>query len=193
MKKIIGLMGKMGSGKDTVSTYICDKYGYMTIGYGNITRLIAIEMGLEYNQDNLMYIVNKYIKNFGNDYFSKRMIVEIEESGYDKIVVNGIRHVSDASELIDTFKENVVLLHIDVDKESRYERMYERDRPGDTKTFDYFIFQDTEEAIKFNTIITFGMADIHIDNNSNKKGLFTKIDSIIQDIKFNRLELNRNK
>ena len=44
--KVIGLVGKIGSGKDTVSRML-KEYGFKEIGMGDMVREIARERGLE--------------------------------------------------------------------------------------------------------------------------------------------------
>jgi len=176
---IIGLMGKIGSGKDTVASYLCEKYGFVMIGYGDLARKIATKRCMEHNRANLMSIVSEHIDKFGTDYFSKLMVKEIREHTGNRIVINGVRQVSDATELIDGFQDDVLLIYIYTSENNRYIRMKERNRPGDPETFDEFTIQDDEERESFNTDKTFEMANITLENNDSEQSLFSEIDDII--------------
>ena len=51
--KIIGIMGLIGSGKDAVSQYLAEKYGYEVIGMGNIVRELSKGIGRTNGRDDL--------------------------------------------------------------------------------------------------------------------------------------------
>ncbi|GAI31839.1 unnamed protein product, partial [marine sediment metagenome] len=52
-KKIIGLLGQIGSGKGVVRDYLVDKYEYEEITMGDLVREETKKRGLELTRDNL--------------------------------------------------------------------------------------------------------------------------------------------
>src|SRR3989344_410724 len=97
-KRLWGVMGKMGSGKDAVTDYLQEQ-GWNEIGMGDIIREIAAERGVEPARDNLDRIQNEYAEKYGKGFLGKIVCDKIKESEYENVVVNGLRRPEDVLEL----------------------------------------------------------------------------------------------
>jgi dephospho-CoA kinase len=59
--KILGAIGRIGSGKDAVVDYPSDKYNLPTVSVGDMVREMAKEKGLSPTRENLEQIALKSI------------------------------------------------------------------------------------------------------------------------------------
>ncbi len=179
--KIIGLIGPIGSGKDTVSDYIADKYGYQVIVMGDIVREIATELGRGHTRDELQLTQKDVVSKYGIDYFAKRVVEKIRKNGWDKVIINGIRRPEDASVPKGEFKEDMVIVLVDAAPEIRFERMKKRNRVGDPKTIEEFLRQEENERIFFRWDETRRYVDgVIINNDSSFEELYKRIDDFLK-------------
>jgi len=176
---IIGLMGKIGSGKDTVAEYLVKKYGFVMVGFGDVTREIAKEKGIEPTRENLLEIQKEMVSKYGIDYFPKRIARMIKEKKLDRVVVNGIRRPTDALTLKEEFGEDFKLVLVETDPKIRYERMLKRGRVGDPKQYLDFQKQEEAEIKSFGLDKTFKMAEKIITNNTSLEDLYKQVDELI--------------
>ncbi len=183
---IIGLIGKIASGKDTVSKYIKEKHGFEEIVLGDIVREIAKERGLSLDRESLLNLQKELTRKYGEDYIIKLAVKRIKEKmkeGKKDFVVNGLRREMDVKVLKDSFKD-VVIVEVYCDDKIRFERIKNRGREGDPKTFSEFVKQDEEEERSFNiSKVIKKYADYRITNNSTLQELYEEVDKLISKLK----------
>ena len=176
-KRIWGVMGKMGAGKDVVTDYL-QELGWQEIGMGDIVREIACERGIEPARENLDKIQNEYTDKYGRGFLSKTVIERIEKSDYINIAVNGIRRPEDAEELEKAY-DDIFLLGVDADPKVRFDRMKSRGRIGDPKTYEEFLEMDANQEKIFRIDETFSKADYILHNNGTMEELKKKVDELL--------------
>ena len=71
---IIAAVGKNASGKDYFLEYISKEFGVPLLSMGDVARSLAEKEGLEKTRENLHYISQKYMGQYGNDFFPKQLI-----------------------------------------------------------------------------------------------------------------------
>jgi len=148
--EVIGLMGTIGAGKGTVAEYLEKNYGFKTITMGDLVREEADRRGIDYRTDEgrkeLQNLSEDMKNENGRDYWMIKTIEKIEEMGWDRAVIDGIREPSEA----DGYKEKLgvekKIILVDADAELRFKRMKEkRNRPGDPQTLEEFREQEKRE------------------------------------------------
>lgn len=178
MQIIIGLLGTIGAGKTTVSDYLVKK-GFERVVMGDLVREVAIKEGLELTRENLQAIQKKYRDNFGQEYFIKEAVDILKKSGKEKLLIDGVRTPTDATE---AKKAGAILVLIDAPKKIRFERLRARKREGDAQTFEQFLEQEKREweMLRFRKSLKY--VDYKIDNSRSIKELYKKIDSLLESL-----------
>jgi dephospho-CoA kinase len=124
--KIIGAVGQIGSGKDTVIRYIANRLLIPTISIGDIAREIARNEGLPATRENLQKITQKRYEQFGNVYFIEETIRKIKHANIDRILITGIRAPTDIAALRKNFHDNFLLICVTANKKTRFQRLAKR-------------------------------------------------------------------
>src|SRR3989338_8524530 len=178
--KIIGITGLIGSGKDAVSQYLAEKYGYEVIGMGDIVREISREIGRTNGRDDLQKTQKEIVEKYGWEYFAEHVVKKILKNKWNKVVINGIRRPQDAIVPKKHFGKNIVILLIDAPPKVRYERLKQRKREGDPETFEEFMRQEKNEIKLFNIEETLKYYDHKIENTGDVKKLYKTIDEFMK-------------
>jgi dephospho-CoA kinase len=179
--KILGAIGRIGSGKDAVVDYLSDKYNLPTVSVGDMVREMAKEKGLSPTRENLEQIALKSIQKHGKEFFMNRVIKRTRKKGWNRAGVTGIRTPDDVWYLKRKIGENFVLLHVLIeDPHKRYKRLTRRGRQGDPQSWDDFLEQDRREEETFYIKEAASMADCSIDNSGTLEDLHLQIDEIMQ-------------
>ena len=178
--KIIGVTGLIGSGKDAVSKYLAEKYGYETIGMGDIVREISRNIGRTNGRDDLQQTQKEIVEKYGWEYFAECVVKKILKNRWDKVVINGIRRPQDAIVPKRHFGKDMTILLIDAPPKIRYKRLKQRKRESDPETFEEFTRQEKNEIILFNIEETMKYYDHKIENTGDVKKLHKTIDEFMK-------------
>jgi len=177
--KVIGITGKIGSGKDSVSRYLVKEYGFKSISIGDLVRSEAKKKNVILTRINLSRISKKFTDKFGLDYWSECAVKKIKRMNGDKFVINGIRRFEDYEKISKSFNSFKFYM-VDVKPKTRFERMKKRSRPGDPKTYDQFKKQEQNEYMLYSNFRrTLKQIDGKIDNNKSLDSLYKNIKSIL--------------
>jgi len=182
--KVIGVVGLNGSGKDELVDYLHQRCGIPVLSAGEIARDIAAEEGVYPTRANLHDISQRYIAQYGEDYFMRRLIERIEERQWEAVGITGIRTSADVRTLKGHFGEDFFLVHVEVsDPQIRYERTKQRGEARDPQTYEEFLQQDKTEEEIFHISKAIQHADVTINNNGSLEALHRKIkESVVQEI-----------
>lgn len=165
---VIGIVGKIGSGKDELAKVLSRSCGVPALSVGDVAREAAYEQNIEPNRENLHRISRQLIDEHGRDYFIEQIIRKIETEGLKSITITGIRTPRDAERLRQRFGRDFLLIHVDVSDETlRYARLKKRKRLRDPETFSEFRIQEQEEELLFNLSETLDMADLTLRNDGS--------------------------
>jgi dephospho-CoA kinase len=184
---VVGTIGLMGSGKDTVIEYIANKCKMTTLGISDIVGNIAEKKGIESTRENLISVSLKFRLEFGSDYFP-REAVKIITSGDWKIVgISGLRSQIDVDVFRAAFHEEFKLIAIKVkNPKTRFERMLGRANAKDRITYEQFLIQDRIERTEFKIDEAMKQADFEINNDGSLTALYRTVDFLIPEL-FSRL------
>lgn len=157
---IIAAVGKNASGKDYFLDFISKEFGVPLLSIGDVARELAEAEGLEKTRENLHYISQKYMGQYGQDFFPKKLIEKIKAMDCENVLVSGIRPPSDVEKFKEAFGDDFFLVAIVVESDRlRYERTRARGSARDNVTFEQFLELDKHEEEIFHTSVTMGMAD----------------------------------
>lgn len=180
-KLIIGLVGPLASGKGVVKKYLEDKHKAVSYKFSDILRDVLNRLHLPTSRENLQNLSTNLRSVFGNDILAQVIARDAKKENQDLVVIDGVRRLADISPLIND--PDFVLVAIDADLKTRYERMILRnENPGDAaKTLTEFSKDCEQEADKF-IPETMAHANYHLDNNHDLAHLYEQIDNLLTKI-----------
>jgi dephospho-CoA kinase len=142
-KLVIAVAGMPGSGKSlVVNTAI--QNGYEVVVMGDEVREEAKRRNMPPTPENIGKIMLELRKTEGEAVIAKRCTPKIERSTKTKIAVDGIRSLSEVEEFKKRFK-NFTLIGIHSSPETRFKRLFNRQRSDDPKNWEIFHERDLRE------------------------------------------------
>lgn len=181
---IIGVIGRIGSGKGELSKYL-EQEGFYRLAFGDEVRKEAISQGIPDTRENLQKLGHELRKEQEDCIWAKRLAGQIKT--IHDYIIDGFRY-PDQIELFNERFENFYLIAVNALEELRYERLKNRGREGDPKTWEEFWIQDGRDWVGYlsnsgqNTRGCFYLVDEKIKNNSTLESLRDKINIAIGSI-----------
>jgi len=172
VRAVVGLMGRIGSGKGTVADVLINEFGFKGITMGDLAREEVTDRGLEPSRETTTRISTELLSK-DPAYFIKKAVKKINESGHDKWLIDGIRTPINITGFRKAFP-NIVFIKVEVKPEIRFERMRLRGRPGFPSTFEKFMEHEQLEDQKFHLSETLSKADQILNNNGTYEELTEK-------------------
>lgn len=187
---IIGITGTISSGKGKVAEIIRDR-GFVHHSFSLEIREVAKERKIEIDRKNLEELGNELIKK---TVLSRRIIdhinQELKKDPDKNFVIDGLRHPKQ----VDAFREHefenpnrrFILIGVDADPKTRFERLKHRKRHGDPETFEEFKAMDDKERSPGGgqeVDNCLAMADFVIENDGNLKELESKVAAVMKEVK----------
>jgi len=180
---IFAAVGKNASGKDFFLEYLADKYDMKMLSIGDVARELAEKEGLEKTRENLHHISQKYMSEFGNDFFPKEIIRKIKAMDEKHVLVSGIRPLSDVMTFKEVFGEEFFLVRVVVTEDkTRFDRMQSRNSDRDPQSHDKFVEYDLNEEKLFQTSETMKLASFEINNDGTKQDYIDQIEDFYKNI-----------
>jgi dephospho-CoA kinase len=178
MKLVIGITGKIGSGKTILANYLSKKYLASEYQFSKILMDILDRLYMEKTRLNLQKLGASLRKELGHDVIVNAMRKDIEKDNSRIIVIDGIRYKNEV-EMLRKFKHNM-LISVKASLRIRYERCIKRGEKGEGSiSFEDFLKSEkkaTEKEIeKISTI-----ADYKLKNEGDEKELFKQVDEILE-------------
>jgi dephospho-CoA kinase len=178
-KFVIGLAGMPGSGKSLVVNIAC-KMGYAVVVMGDVVREETRERGLDLDPKNIGKVMLELRKEGGASVIAERCIPKIEQQKSDKVIADGLRSLSE----VETFKRrfpNFILVAVFATQETRFKRLFRRQRSDDPDGRELFNERDMRElGVGLGNAIA--MADYLIINEGNKNSTKTAVREFIRRI-----------
>ncbi|MCK5080665.1 MAG: AAA family ATPase [Candidatus Moranbacteria bacterium] len=186
MKKIvIGLVGEVGSGKDTVGKYLEEKYGAKQVRFAD-----PIKDTLSIYFDKLSRVDQQWLflafqERFGDDILSRAIRKKIEDEEHSIVVVNGLRMPPDLA-FIRSFENNKIL-YVTASTKTRWERASKRDeKSDDSTTFENFEKIELKPT-EINVPKIGAEADTRIDNEKDLEHLLVETDKFMNSLEFQKI------
>ncbi len=181
---IIGLTGTLGSGKGAILEYL-QSMGFKHHSTSNEVRKEAKLRGIEITRTALQNLGNEIREKEGGSALIGRILKKMDP--YELNIIDGIRNPAEVRELKKL--PNFFLIAIDAPKKIRFQRLLERNRESDPKTWEEFLEIDSRDQGKNETkngqqsSACAEMADFNIYNDGNLEDNFERIRDIIDEIK----------
>lgn len=169
MKTVIGVAGKIGSGKGTFVKILKELIPQAVIKQVRSGEILAETLDLwniPTTRENLQNLFAMMDKTFGTGALSRAMGLRIEKTSEDIVIFDGVRRETDFR-AIRQFKNNI-LVYIVANPALRFQRIKERnEKVGESEiTFEQFLKQDEAESER--EIYSIGnRANFRINNNDS--------------------------
>jgi len=178
-KLVICLAGMPGSGKSII-VEVAKECGYDIVVMGDVIREEAERRRLEPNPANLGRIMLELRRSEGKGVIAKRCIPKIEDAAKSRVIVDGIRSLSEVEEFRESFPK-FSFIAVYASPETRFSRVYRRRRSDDPETWEVFRERDVRElSVGLGNAIA--MAEWVIVNEGNLRALKEKIRRILRRI-----------
>ncbi len=175
---IIGIVGSIASGKDTVGEYLAKK-GFVMISLSDVLRSIMRSEGMEVTVPNMTKYGNNLRANKGHGYLAK---LAYEQAGGKDAVLTSIRQVGEIEYLREF--DDFTLIKLDAPIEMRLKRLIDRGRDGDVRNMAELKEIEAKQADGKNGGMNmnrcFELADIEIINDGTFEDLYKEVDSVIE-------------
>jgi len=142
---IIGLAGPAGSGKSTISKYLCFKYNFYPITFSDILieealKRKIIEKNFRKDDEKIKNILSKFGKELRKetgkeDILAIKIVEKIKRLGLKRVCVDGFRSKEEVEYFRKNFKD-FYLISVKAEKEKRIERRKNLDPNFDIKDFE---------------------------------------------------------
>ncbi len=176
---IIGLTGKNGSGKGEVARFLQDR-GFRYFSLSDVLREEAARSGSEVTRDILVELGNRLRAEHGPGVLAEKVFARLDpEKNY---VVDSIRHPRE----IQVFRRRAdfILATVRAPEKLRFERLRQRARESDPKSFEDFKKLEEREAKSAEASDqqldqAIGMADVVVENTGPLKMLHEKVRDVL--------------
>ena len=181
MKKIIGLTGEIGAGKDVFCEYVqkTSEVPVFCLKFSNSLSEVLKIFFDEISREDQQWLGIKLRERFGNDILAKAMKKKINGIESGLIILNGIRYM-DEFDMIKSVGGSIV--YVTADSKIRWERLQSREEKTDDQA-SYDKFLELSKAATELTISKIGeKADYIIDNNGSLEDCYRQIQDILDKI-----------
>ena len=196
-KLLVGVMGRIASGKSTVANHIATIYGGYYLRFSDTLRQLALDKKIEPTQENLqkLWMNLRYMPGSEDDILARitcsKLSHELDKDPNDLVVAEGIRMMHDVDELNRFCKEfdyTPIYLFIEASINKRVQRFNERVAGDGKGPVDHFTFvskidnhECESEIEKLRVHTTF-----EVQNNQDISSLYEEIDRIMSVHKYSR-------
>jgi len=177
-KTILGLTGKIGSGKDTVAKYLIGKYSGQSYSYSDALNEVLNIYNLPVTRENQQKLSTVLRQNFSEDILANAMEKKVINSTGPIVAITNVRREADIADIKKL--PNFYLIYVEADQQIRYERYVKRNQStGDSQmTFEEFQKKDSAESESQIEGLK-DKADFVLNNNGTVEDFYKQIDSIL--------------
>ena len=177
VKKIIGFIGPICSGKDTAGDYVSNLLNIKHLQISSPLIEEAKEMKIPLTRKDITKFGTALAKVKGEDYLARILLEKIEKIG----VISGMRQLKQIHYLRDN--SDLLLISVDCPVEIRFKRAKDRNKIVEAIKLQDFIKDELEENSGENIQRVFEcmkLADYKIKNDSNLESLHEQINNILR-------------
>lgn len=173
-KVVIGVAGKLASGKGTITKYIAEHYDAQKTRSSDPLRQTLVLFDVEQSRENLDKLSTFLRQTYGEKTIAAAVARVLRESPAKVIIFDGMRRLVDV-ETLRSF-EHSLFIYVHVAREIRYERCKSRNENvgDDSMTYEEFCEKDDEEPEQQIEALR-EYADIVIDNGAGMNELMNQI------------------
>lgn len=172
---IVGITGRIGSGKTTVGRYLESRYGFQYLRYSEI--LAGWRAKDPESKSHLQKVGWEVMAGGMQAELNRRLIARIKPDA--DVAVDGLRHPLDYETLSNSFSESFRLLYIDSPSSLRFERLNQKGKYEDLRSFDAADSHPVEQQIDS----LCANARLVVDNEGSLQDLYTAVDGAISNFR----------
>lgn len=174
---VICVVGMPASGK-TIVIDKARKLGIPVIVMGDVVREEAARRGMPLTPSNLNLVAKDLRVKEGKDAIAKRCLEKIRALNTDVIAIDGVRSLEE----LNYFRKHLgvtIIIAVHASPKTRFQRIINRNRPGDPRTWKEFVERDMVE-LGFGLGNVIALADYMIINEERKEDAEKKADEILR-------------
>jgi dephospho-CoA kinase len=179
MKVVVGLSGRIGAGKGTVSSYLRERLGAGEHRFSDILVDVLGRLHVPPEREALQRLGASLRAELGADVLINAFERKLMQDPAEVVSVDGIRYPNEV-EMLRKFKKSL-LIFVAAPAEMRFERIRLRGEKGEDKiSYNEFLEAEDRETERHLDLIS-GMADLTIDNSGTVEELYQKLDSALKE------------
>lgn len=171
-KRVVGIVGMPGSGKSVVDE-VAKTMGFSVIIMGDIIREAVAKRGLQPTPENVGTVMVRIRRKKGPAVVANKCIAKIQGTQNSDVFVEGIRNLEEVNEFRKHFPD-FKLIAIHASPETRFYRVFNRNRSDDSKNWRTFVKRDLRE-IEVGIGSAIALADYAIVNEDSVGSLKVKV------------------
>ena len=179
--KVVGVCGKIGSGKDTFAGYLVRKHEFQKVVMSDIIVQELKKNDMEINRENMQKLSKEYKLKYGKGIWAKSSIDYARRSSMRKVVISGIRDTEEVKIFRELLGKDFILVYVKTNPEIRFKRLMQRKGPKDPKTMKDLEEQEQKEAEIYDLYDKFEeTADHVVENNRMVVELYALAEEFIK-------------
>ncbi len=183
---IIGITGTNGAGKGTIVEYLKKQKNFEHFSASGLITEEIVKRNMPVNRDSMIVVANDLRARYGSGYIVEELLRRAGGSK-ENTIVESIRTVGEVNKLK---KVGGILLAVDADQRTRYERISTRGSEKDNVSFEEFAVQEKKESEsddpnKQNLNACRQLADFVVKNDGKIEELEKQIEKILKIIQNN--------
>jgi len=164
---LIGITGKIGSGKSRIAKHIETKYGFRRLSTSDLLKSILKSKNIEPSRENLQDIGDNVIRTIGGSGFMAIMLVNLPSENYQ---IDSIRHLDALHYMKKKYGPDFVNIFVDTTENTRYSRTEKQ-----YENFEYFKKIDSANTEKEIELIK-SQSDFIINNENS----FSEVEILVE-------------
>lgn len=172
---VVGIAGRIGSGKTSAGTYLGSRYGFQYLRYSQV--LSEWLATTPESKTHLQEIGWEVMAGGMQTELNRRLISQIGQDS--DVVVDGLRHPIDYASLRNSFLSSFRLVYIDSPRADRWERLKGRGGYANLDAFEIADSHPVEQQIE----LLRANAALVLSNNRSLKDLYVVLDEAVQRFK----------
>ncbi len=179
--KIIGVCGRIGSGKDKFCDRLVSIHGFVKLIMSDRVNEELEKRGLPVSRENQQKVSLEYKEKYGREgkgEWARRTVEHAKKNKLEKVVVSGVR---DSQELEVFKKHDFTLVLVTASPETRFKRLAARGSRKDIPDVEALKTQERAEARVFDIYDRFEeVSDFVISNEGTLEELYKKTDELME-------------
>lgn len=156
--KIVGITGTIAAGKGTIAEILKKEHDFTPLSVRGFLDEKLREQGKESNRDNMRELANELRAKYGAGHIVRQLYLEALKEGKPCIIesircvgeVEALRRISEELMQEEGSENPFILLGVDADRETRWERSNVRGGKFDGVSLEEFVEQEEKESISEN-------------------------------------------
>jgi dCMP deaminase len=179
---IIGLTGKNGGGKGEIAKFLIDR-GFQSLSLSDVIREEAARLGKAVTRETLVELGNRLRRESGAGVLAERVFRRLDPEKH--YVIDSIRNPAEVQ--VFQRRRDFFLIHVQAPERLRFERLRQRGRENDPRTFEEFRALEVKEAASPDPTSqqldqAVSLANVTLENGGPLRELHEKVKRLLLDL-----------